>query len=92
MEIELLPVHQSPSSLVNPIPFQFLMDEYAKYLTDVLTQHNKIMVCGDFDIHVNKENDSEASIFMDARHALALCQHITFPTHNTGNILDLLLQ
>ena len=44
---------------------------------------------GDFNIHVNDENDNEAGIFVDTMMALGFNQHVSFPMHRAGNILDL---
>ena len=48
-----------------------------------------MIVLGDFNIHINDENDNEASIFVDTMIALGFNQHVSFPTHRAGNILDL---
>ena len=48
-----------------------------------------MIVMGDFNIHLNNENDNEAGIFVDTITALGFNQHVTFPTHWVGNILDL---
>ena len=48
-----------------------------------------MIVLGDFNIHINDENDNNASIFVDTVNALGFNQHVTFPTHQAGNILDL---
>ena len=48
-----------------------------------------MIVLGDFNVHINDENDNEAGIFVDTIPALDFNQHVTFPTHWVGNILDL---
>ena len=48
-----------------------------------------MIVLGDFNIHINDENDNEDGIFVDTMIALSFNQHVSFPTHRTGNILDL---
>ena len=48
-----------------------------------------MIVLGHFNIHINNENDNEAGIFVDTMIALGFNQHVSFPTHRAGNILDL---
>ena len=48
-----------------------------------------MIVLGDFNIHINDENDNEAGIFVDTIIALGFNQHVSFPMHRAGNILDL---
>ena len=48
-----------------------------------------MVVLGDFNIHINDENDNEAVIFVDTMIALGFNQHVSFPTHRAGNMLDL---
>ena len=52
---------------------------------------NKFIILGDFNIHVNDESDVNAHNFMDIIMALGLEQHVNFPTHKAGNILDLVM-
>ena len=49
-----------------------------------------MIVLGDFNIHINDESDNEAGIFVDTLIALGFNQHVSFPMHRAGNILDLL--
>ena len=49
-----------------------------------------MIVLGDFNIHKKEENDNDAGIFVDTVTALGFSQHVIFPTHQVGNILDLI--
>ena len=44
----------------------------SEWLADVLTNHNNIILAGDFNLHVNDENDTNASIFIDTIEAMGL--------------------
>ena len=52
---------------------------------------NKLLIFGDFNIHVNGEFDENTGNFMDIIMALGLEQHINFLTHKAGNTLDLVM-
>ena len=46
---------------------------------------NKLIILGDFNIHVNDKSDENAQNFMDIIMALGPEQHVNFPTHKAGN-------
>ena len=46
---------------------------------------------GDFNIHVNVPSDNDTVRFLDLLSSMGLQQHIDFPTHVSGNTLDLLI-
>ena len=45
---------------------------------------------GDFNMHVDNPMDSEGNIFNDTMITYRLKQHVTLPTHDLGNTLDLM--
>ena len=49
------------------------------------------VIVGDFNIHVDKPNDSEASDFNSLLFSFGLVQRIDFPTHRNGHTLDLVI-
>ena len=50
-----------------------------------------VIILGDFNLHVNDPNDGNAMNFIETTQALALEEHIKFPTHTDGSMLDLVL-
>ena len=65
------------------------MDEFTVWLASISGSFSNMIVLGDFNIHINDENDNEAGIFVDTMIALGFNQHVSFPMHRAGNILDL---
>ena len=57
----------------------------------IITSYDRIIVNGDFNIHVNKTIDARARSFVDVLDTLELKQHVTGSTHNHGNTLDLVI-
>ena len=47
------------------------------------------MITGDFNLHVNDPEDQDREVFIDTMLTLGLDQHVTFPTHRSNNMLDL---
>ena len=61
-------------------------------LTDILnTIGGKFLICGDFNIHVDKENDCYATKLHHLFRSKSLIQHVIYPTHVNGHILDLII-
>ena len=46
---------------------------------------------GDFNFHMDKENDASVNVFKDLLESAGLEQHITVPTHRSGHTLDLII-
>ena len=44
---------------------------------------------GDFNHHINKQLDEDASNFMESMSLVGLVQHVDFGTHECDDILDL---
>ncbi len=52
---------------------------------------DEVIICGDFNNHVNKPDDPNTKKFMDILSQFNLVQHINEPTHKVGNTLDLII-
>ena len=63
-------------------------EDLSEFLGHTLTQIKNIIIMGDFNIHINNLNDTEAQMFLEAMELLGLEQHIKEPTQKAGNILD----
>ena len=66
------------------------LDDLTDILTEWMASFRNLIICWDFNIHIDDPNDTEAQIFNDTMEALALQQHIGFPTYHAGNTLDLI--
>ena len=80
----LLSVYHPPYSAANAVTDRMFIDDFTKWICDqlVMMDHdNKLIILGDFNIHVNDESDENAENFMDIIIALGLEQHVYFTTH-----------
>ena len=50
-----------------------------------------LIFVGDFNMHVDELNDSNALHFLKLLNLFKLCQHVSLPTHNSGHILNLII-
>ena len=69
------------------------MEEFQCLLKHVLLLRGRLLIIGDFNIHVVLHNphDTNAKGFLDLIDALGLQQHISGLTHSKGHILDVIL-
>ena len=70
-------------------PVEFLT-EFTNWITDVVVQDTNLLVVGDFNLHINNENDENVANFKESMVPLGFMQHVTRPAHKPGNILDLI--
>ena len=57
------------------------IDDLTEHLTDWMPSYRNILICGDFNIHIDDPNDTEVQIFNDTMEALGLQQHVNFEMH-----------
>ena len=60
-------------------------------MVNFLSERHNNIVLGDFNLHVSNEDDVDSAIFNDTIEAMGLYQHVSLPTHRSGNTLDLIL-
>ncbi len=75
---------------------RYMMGDFYKEFSKLMMSHyniikDEVIICGDFNIHVNKPDDPNTKKFKDILDQFDLVQHINEPTHNLGNTLDLII-
>ena len=53
-----------------------------------MVENNSLLLLGDFNIHIDEENNDDATNFRDTMEALGMTQHIKFSTHMAKHIID----
>ena len=66
-------------------------EEFHNFLEYVNLKFKNVIIAGDFNIHVNKENEKSTVAFYDLLHSFSFVQSISTSTHKSGNTLDLLI-
>ena len=66
-------------------------DDFASYMESIILTPEPLIITGDFNIHVNNTNDSDACEFLDLLASLGLKQHVVGPTHEGGHTLALVI-
>ena len=79
--------HPPPKQHLRNIIF---LDELTELLTTRLPNMENAIILGDFNMHIEDTNDYNSKIFVDTMEDLGLKQHVMEPTHQKGNILDII--
>ena len=87
--LNILGIYHPSYSAGQKITNAMFLDDLTEYLTDWMASYRNIIICGDFNIHIDNLSDTEAHIFIDTMETLELQQHVNFQTHHAGNTLDL---
>ena len=91
-----IPFKPEPTSVIalyrppNGSKSQFL-SEFADLMEDAQSKYSRLLVCGDFNIHVDDMSDQFATDFKELCDTLSLLQRVHVPTHQSGHTIDLVL-
>ena len=70
--------------------FDVFLTEFSKFLSEVVVMYNCYLICGDFNLHLNRKNESETIKFLDLLDEFDLhCPTPLIPTQRQGNTIDL---
>ena len=67
------------------------ISEFSEFLSSLVLKSDKVIIVGDFNIHVNVTNDSLSSAFTSLIDSICFCQSVNKPTHFFNHTLDLVL-
>ena len=84
-------LYRPPYSPSNPITTATFLDEFTNWIADVIVEYSGIVVYGDFNIHINNNEDQDAALFVETMEALGLQIQNFKSTHKCGNTLDLII-
>ena len=96
-ELQCMTVESKTNSLVcvliyrPPKPDKDFIAEFSGFLSHFVSLHDRLLVLGDFNIHVCCPDKPMVKEFCDAVNAFGLTQHIHQATHLLGHTLDLVL-
>ena len=88
--ITLVSIYHPPYNNKTKVANVEFLDEYTYWLAETSANDKNLVICGDYNMHVNNPNDEDAANFLETNAALGLKQHVTFATHTSGNTLDLI--
>ena len=84
--VRLVVVYRPPSTK----PSLFLT-EFSAYLEQLVIMTGKLLIVGDFNIHLDDSSNLFSQKFLSTIKSFGLEQHVSDPTHVSGHVLDLVL-
>ena len=85
-------IYRAPYSKKHRFTILHFLDEFDQYLSLVRSKNGNPIIVGDFNIHVEKEDDINSIRFQNLLTEFQLVQHVPHvATHNEGGTLDLVL-
>ena len=87
--LRVMVIYRPPYSDDHRVPISVFLSEFPEYLGTVLLCKELLLTTGDFNIHVDDLQVSDARKFLETLEVLGLEQHVDQPTHRDRHILDL---
>ncbi|XP_056593208.1 uncharacterized protein LOC130412099 isoform X1 [Triplophysa dalaica] len=65
--------------------------DFGGFLSELVLAADRVLVVGDFNIHVDNDTDALGLAFKDTLNSMGVSQHVSGPTHLRNHTLDLIL-
>ncbi len=69
----------------------YFIKEFSDSLSESVLAADKVLIVGDFNIHVDNEKDALESAFIEILNSVRVLQHVSGPTNFLNHTLDLRL-
>jgi exonuclease III len=89
--VQYIVVYRPPPSKQNGFLLSTFLTEFENFISEVALMPRKVVVIGDFNIHVDLPSKPEVKRFLTSLDTSGFHQHVTTPTHSHGHILDLVI-
>ena len=89
--LRLFAIYRPPPSSDNKLTTTMFLNDFSTFLEVIPSISQYVVILGDFNIHVDDDEDRVAKLFHDMLDSVGLQQHIEGPTHFRGHTLDLLI-
>ena len=89
--LRVIILYRPPSSDVHRVLISTFFSELADYLESIVLCQEQLLISGDFNIHVDNAEDTDARKLIDLLESYGLQQHVTSPTHKHDHTLDLII-
>ncbi len=74
-----------------PGPYTEFLSEFSEFLLSLVLRTDKVIIVGDFNIHVDNTEDSLSIAFTSILDSIGFSQSVNKPTHCFNHTLDLVL-
>jgi hypothetical protein len=83
--LAVVTIYRSPGPINN-----FLID-FSDFLSTLVVNYEDFLITGDFNIHMDSATDESSKKMASLLQNFGLRQHVDFPTHSGGHVLDLVI-
>ena len=87
--VDFIVIYRPPTSNKNKTSPRQFIDEFQPFIIDKSTSSDSLFILGDFNFHINNNNDHSAMEFIQTMSSFNFDQVVNKPTHEHGNTLDL---
>ena len=87
----VITIYRPPQSKNNKSTISDFLDEFAALMETVVISSGRLIILGDFNIHVDVEDDPNSIKFAELLDSFNLTQHIRQSTHDKGHTIDLII-
>ncbi len=91
VRLKVCTIYHIPYSPAHPVTNATFIDEIQDYFESLVLCNEKLLIAGDFNLHVDVEADYYGKEFRDILVSFGLVNHVSIPTHESGHTLDLLI-
>lgn len=91
-KLRVIILYRPPSPDVHRLPIiSTFFSELADYLESIVLCQEQFLISGDFNIHVDNAEDTDARKLIYLLESYGLQQHVTSPSHKHDHTLDLIV-
>ena len=72
-------------------PVCAFVNDFLEYMERNINSTGKLLLTGDFNIHINDPESPDTNTFLDVLDSFGLRNHTSFPTHHFNNTLDIVI-
>ena len=90
-QFRIINLYRPPYSENHRVSFGVFMCEFGEFLQPHLLCRIPLLVTGDFNVHVDVIDNSDAVTFREFLESVSCIQHVNVSTHTRGHTLDLVI-
>ena len=89
--LRLAVIYRPPPSSMNSFTVGLFLDELSSFLEGLVLAPSALLVAGDFNLHMDDQEDDDARRFLQVLELFDLTQYVSHSTHKYGNTPDLII-
>nr|XP_054772842.1 uncharacterized protein LOC129280870 [Lytechinus pictus] len=90
-DLRLIVIYRPPSCGKTKTPIGTFIEEFSTLVELLCTNHQKLLILGDFNLHIDVSTTANVLQFLNILDAGNLCNHVNHPTESSGHTLDLII-